>query len=165
MPKRADLPEDERRYREAADAGDADALNKLGLLLWERGEPNKAERWYRSAIDAGLEQRDDATATDAEAEAHFTADEKRWRRNRNTAHIKAMLRLGNAMSDMGFLRERQGDREGAEQWYRRGAAAGNQRARDNLRILLGEHRNASPSGHGIASSDYGGGHYALGFNY
>ena len=44
MPKRADLPEDERRYREAADAGDADALNKLGLLLWERGDPNKAER-------------------------------------------------------------------------------------------------------------------------
>jgi TPR repeat protein len=163
MPKRADLPEDERRYREAADAGDADALNKLGLLLWERGEPNKAERWYRSAIDAGLEQRDDATATDAEA--HFTADEKRWRRNRNTAHIKAMLRLGNAMSDMGFLRERQGDREEAEQWYRRGAAAGNQRARDNLRILLGEHRSGSPSGHGIAGSDYGGGHYALGFNF
>ena len=35
----------------------------------------------------------------------------------------------------------------------------------HLRILLGEHRSGSPSGHGIAGSDYGGGHYALGFNF
>ena len=45
--------EDERRFQQAADAGDAAAMYTLELFLSERGEPNEAEQWYRRAVDAG----------------------------------------------------------------------------------------------------------------
>ena len=43
----------ERSYRKAADAGDTDAMVRLGILLAEQGQAEQAEQWYRKAADAG----------------------------------------------------------------------------------------------------------------
>ncbi|MGP8000451.1 MAG: tetratricopeptide repeat protein [Streptosporangiaceae bacterium] len=42
-----------RWYRQAADAGDADAMVSLGALLRKQGKEDQAMRWYRQAADAG----------------------------------------------------------------------------------------------------------------
>ena len=35
--------------RKAAEAGNSDAMNNLGVLLQQRGELDEAERWWRQA--------------------------------------------------------------------------------------------------------------------
>ena len=53
LKQRGELGEAECWYREAAAAGDSDAMNNLGMLLKQRGELGEAESWYRRALGAG----------------------------------------------------------------------------------------------------------------
>src|SRR5436853_245085 len=51
---------DESTYRTAAETGDADAANKYGCALFDRGallyqlgRESEAEKWWRKAVDGG----------------------------------------------------------------------------------------------------------------
>ncbi len=49
LEERGDLAEAERRYRQAANAGQSRAMTDLGVLLRKRGERAEAEEWYQKA--------------------------------------------------------------------------------------------------------------------
>ncbi|MGW5384398.1 tetratricopeptide repeat protein [Nocardia sp. NPDC003963] len=70
--------EDETWFRRAAEAGVAEAMNHLAVLLQRRGEAAAAETWYRRAVAAGhhpamyhLADVLEARGETAEAEAWF----------------------------------------------------------------------------------------------
>ncbi|WIV58096.1 tetratricopeptide repeat protein [Amycolatopsis nalaikhensis] len=103
-----DLPEIERRYREAAAAGSPDAMARLGLIVegqtratMEGRPPNEgvgdlaeAAEWYRKAAELG--------------------------------HAQAAYFLGRLYA------EKLGDWSRAEPWYRKAAAGGNNAAKQDL---------------------------------
>ena len=50
---RGQLQEAEQWFRRAAEAGDTDAMNNIGVVLEQREQLLEAEQWHRRAIDAG----------------------------------------------------------------------------------------------------------------
>jgi tetratricopeptide (TPR) repeat protein len=51
--QRGEVDSSIRVYRKAADAGEANALNNLGLLLQQKGDLDEAKEYFRRAIEAG----------------------------------------------------------------------------------------------------------------
>ncbi|MEU1789175.1 hypothetical protein ABZ553_25560 [Streptomyces sparsogenes] len=131
----------ERLYRQAADACDSYALEDLARLREQAGDSEAAERLYRQAADTGsisalrnlaklrekAEDREGAEQYRQAANSRFTVKssstitvkpdedpevlERLYRQAAEAGHIYALGQLA-------FLREKAGDREGAEQYVR-----------------------------------------------
>lgn len=157
--ERGDGSEAERLFGAAAEAGNAEAMNRYGVLLAKRGDSAGAEEWYRKAAATGnitgaynvgfaLRSR----GKDAEAEGWF-------RKAADADYLNAIWGLGltlvdlgrpdeaeglfhkaarrgdvDAMNRYGLSMDRQGDVARAEEWYREAAEAGLAVAMYNLGI-------------------------------
>ncbi|MFJ3608752.1 tetratricopeptide repeat protein [Streptomyces anulatus] len=151
----------EKFYRPAAEAGRADVMNNLAVLLAAAGRFEEAERFQRRAAAAGdsdavfnLGSLLSRTARSDEAEAAY-------RQAADAGHTSAMFNLGvvlgetarsdeaeaayrqaadaghtSAMNNLGVLMDHGGRRDEAEHTFRRAAAAGHVDAMNNLGILL-----------------------------
>ncbi|MFB4317574.1 hypothetical protein [Actinomadura sp. 21ATH] len=112
-------------YRQAADAGDLDALRNLAYRRQEAGDRQGAERLYRQGADAG-----DPYALWALADLWEEAGDREgagrlYRQAADAGHPRAWSYLAE-------LREEAGDREGAERAAQQGADAGDPDALWNL---------------------------------
>ena len=137
-------------FRKAADAGDTDAMVKLGYLLMGWGEQNEAEQWFRKAADLGN--------TSAMGSLGFLLAERGEHAQAEQWHRKA-ADAGDtiAMVNLGVLLRGRGEQDQAEQWYRKAAGAGDTGAMHNLGNLLTEqgkrdqaeqwYRKAADAGH------------------
>ena len=151
----------ERRYREKAAAGDAEAMYNLAGLLVKQGKSGEAEEWYRKAAAAGNAE---APADLGDLLVKQGKDDQagEWYRKaaaagiaRATYNVGVLLhRQGNddqaeecfrkaatagiaeAMYSLGVLLHGQGNDDQAEEWYRKAAAAGNAEAMSSLGDLL-----------------------------
>ena len=106
----------EDAYRQAADAGDIFALTKLAELRERAGDLKGAEALYRQAVDAGKAP---ATVIHVELQPRSQGGFKEVRR-RSTSTVGEVF----ALAKLAELRDRAGDRDGAETLYRRAADAG-----------------------------------------
>jgi TPR repeat protein len=112
--QRGDIDEAERWYQRAADAGDAEGMNLLGLLLHERRHNTAdATRWFRQAVDNG--------STDAMvnlgvlgADRDDLDEAETWySRAAKAGSSEGMVHLGLLLADR--------DAELAQRWFRRAA--------------------------------------------
>ncbi|MFJ6562017.1 tetratricopeptide repeat protein [Streptomyces sp. NPDC091412] len=120
LPKLLWLPQGEHAeafFRQAADAGDTDALFKLALLREKAGDREGAEAFFRQAADAG------------DTDALFKLA---WLRQKagDQEGAEAFCRqaaddgIVGALFNLARMREEAGDREGAEAFFRQAADAG-----------------------------------------
>jgi len=120
--------ETEPVHRRAAERGDVDAMNNLGVLLKRRGQTAAAEHWYRRAAQAGH--------TDAQYHlgvllaAHDDREAELW--------YRAAAAAGDtwATNNLATLLADRGNDSEAEQCYRRAAQAHLPQAMINVAALL-----------------------------
>jgi TPR repeat protein len=132
-----------RRYRRAAEVGDTDAMNNLGLMYANgRGvarDDVEAVRWYRKAVEAGNTVAMGNVGfmyANGRGVAKDDVEAVRWYRK--------AVEAGNAlaMNNLGFM-YRQGrgvakDEVEAVRWYRKAAEAGNTDAMTSLGFMYEE---------------------------
>jgi len=139
-------------YHRAADAGNVDAMVKLGQLAEQAQHRDKAENWYRRAADAGNVDAMVKLGQLAEQAQHRDKAENWYRRAADAGGINGAIKLGqlcggmpegkmpegkkwyerevgtgniDGMIKLGQLLEQVQDWDEAENWYRRAADAGN----------------------------------------
>ncbi|MEU6559096.1 tetratricopeptide repeat protein [Nocardia nova] len=125
---RGNTPTATALFRMAAEAGDRDAMNNLGVLLKQRGDVVEAESWYRKAIEAG--NRSAMTNLgNLLAERGDVVEAESW--------LRKAIEAGNTgtLFNLGNLLKQRGDVVEAESWYRKAIEAGNREAMNNLSVL------------------------------
>jgi TPR repeat protein len=140
-----------RWYRHAADAGNALAMNNLGVM-YETGRgvemnPAEAVRWYRKAADAGLAVGADNLGHMYEYGTGVTEDKleavRLYRRAARAGLTDGMYKLGKMYeSGKGVVK----DEAEAVLWYRRAADAGSAYGMANLGSMY-------ENGRGVAKDD------------
>jgi tetratricopeptide (TPR) repeat protein len=127
----------EEQYRRADAAGDPDAANQLGALLYQRGDLVGAEAAFgrgdqrgqaAAATNLGILLRDRGDLAGAEA-AFRRADQRG---------------SGSGANDLGALLYTKGDLEGAAAAFRRALERGYEPAGENLNVVLNARRGARP---------------------
>ena len=139
----------ERAFIRAAEAGNRDAANNLGVVLEERGDTKGAEAWYRKAAGQGdvfaaynlaviLDERGEipeaqkwyrlaADAGDPDAQNNLAniLDDQGQSAEAEALYRKAAASgLNLAFHNLGELFEARGDLAEAENWYRQAALSG-----------------------------------------
>jgi tetratricopeptide (TPR) repeat protein len=115
----------------AAAAGDADAMARVGALLYDRGENSDAEKWWGKAAEAGSASAMHYLGIAYYARRDLSAAEEWWRKAASLGNAEAMYNLG-------ALLDQEGRRPEAEKWFRGAAGAGDVQAMYNLGSLLSE---------------------------
>ena len=141
IPMRSSNDEDERinQYREAAEAGDADAQFELGEVYASRsGETNTVEaiKWYKKAAEQGHAKAHYKLGVSyAELTGHRQESQDSYRRAAEMGVPEAQLWLGHYYEIISRTR----NHEEAEKWYRKAAEQGNAEAQRALGVfyLLG----------------------------
>ncbi|WP_370964710.1 tetratricopeptide repeat protein [Amycolatopsis sp. cg9] len=154
-----DLPEvAELAWRKAAEAGNCDAMNNLGLLLQNKLELTEAECWYRQAVEIGnVEAMNNLAALLQKRGGSIEAEH--W-------YLQAAeAGLSGAMSNLGALLQKQQKFTEAERWYGQAARAGHPSAMNFLGVLLQNrgkiaeadlwYRQAAEIGHPVAMKNLG----------
>ncbi|GLZ80662.1 hypothetical protein Afil01_54690 [Actinorhabdospora filicis] len=123
---------EEARLRRRAAKGDADAMNRLGLLLEERGDLAGAEARYRESIGAGGDNAATAMYNLAdllEKRRRFSEAEVWYRRSADLGDTDAMYGLADLLEDRDDIAQ-------AETWLRKAADLGDTDAMARLADLL-----------------------------
>jgi TPR repeat protein len=115
----------QRAFARAAEEGNSDAANNLGVLLEERGDMNGAENWYRKAAENGAPYAAYNLAVVLAGKGDQVEAEDWYRRAANAGDEDAANNLGVILDERGQSAE-------AEQWYRKAAQAGQALAAHNL---------------------------------
>ncbi|MGW5931375.1 tetratricopeptide repeat protein [Streptomyces anulatus] len=151
----------EKFYRPAAEAGRADVMNNLAVLLAAVGRFEEAERFQRRAAAAGDSDAVFNLAVLLSRTARSDEAEAAYRQAADAGHTSAMFNLGvllgdtarsaeaeavyrraaeaghtDAMNNLAFLMETAGRQDEAECLFRRAADAGHLDAMNNLGVLL-----------------------------
>jgi len=128
------------RDAEGGDVGsDVDAMIEQGNLLFEEGDLDGAEAWYRRAAAAGNTGAMHNLGFVLGEKGDLSGAEEWFSRAAAGGHVSAMSNLGSVLKE-------KGDLEGAEAWYSKAARGGNAYAMSNLGLLLaerGDSRNAT----------------------
>jgi TPR repeat protein len=123
-------PEADKWLRQAADAGNVDAMVAMGGRAVGTDRTDEAHRWLSAAAASGAPN---ALFNYGLLLVHYAqrAEEgmELWRRAAEQGHALAALNLGN----LSYRMERGGD---AERWFRRGADLGNAQSMFNLAMVL-----------------------------
>ena len=123
---RADV---ESLRRLAAEMGDADAALDLARHLWNQGDLDAAESWFkRAATGHNAKVAEFGLAVLLEQRGRHGEAEHWYRRSAGHGLPEAMLNLGAILQD-------RGEYEPAEQWYHRALDAGHLAAEVNLGAL------------------------------
>lgn len=125
-----DSPEtQEALLRVTAEAGDTQAMDKLGELLEDRGEIFEAEAWYRKAAELGNNSAMNDLGLMFEGRKEFTEAEHWFLLSANNGNVRGMNNLAIFYEDRGRPVE-------AESWYRKAGDLGFPAAVNNLGFLL-----------------------------
>ncbi|WP_406119689.1 tetratricopeptide repeat protein [Streptomyces anulatus] len=145
-------------YRRAAEAGSADALNNLGLLLGRASRQEDAEHVFRQAADTGHAEAMCNLGALLANSGRAEEAERFFRMAADTGHVDATANLGILLDGTGRTDE-------AEHFFRLAANTGHPRALNNLGILLDDtgradeaestYRQAADAGHAEAMCNLG----------
>lgn len=130
-----DLPEAERLWLLAAEAGDVRAANDLGVLLADQDRIPGAEQAWSLAAAAGDPKAISNLAKLAEQRDDLAGAERLWRR-------AAELGDRDGAYGVGWLLYKRGEHEPAERWLRAAARDGQTDAAVTLAALLSEQGQA-----------------------
>ncbi|GAA2347696.1 hypothetical protein GCM10010431_84020 [Streptomyces kunmingensis] len=146
-------------WRRAADAGNTDAMNNLGVLLYEQKDTGSARAWYTRAAEAGHTSAMFNLGGLLNEQGDTDGARTWYTRATDTGHT-------DAMNNLGVLLNNQGDTDGARTWWQRAADTGNAYAMNNLGVLLNNqgdtdgarawYTRAAEAGHTDAMYDLGG---------
>jgi TPR repeat protein len=119
----------EAAYRRAAEAGNAGAMNNLGVLLNDKGRVEEATEWFRRAASAGEAAAMVNFGNQLRSDGLIEEAESWYRRAVEAGHPTAMHNLAIVAEMTDRINE-------AETWWRRAADAGHVYAMNSLAFVL-----------------------------
>ncbi|MFK4222602.1 tetratricopeptide repeat protein [Streptomyces sp. NPDC019890] len=146
-------------YLRAAELGDSNAMCNLGYLLQRQGDVATAEHWYRASAELHHSGAMGNLARLLRDQGDIEGALIWYRDGAEQAYADVIaaepgqlwpgeggdLGQSNAMLEFGELLAEQGQKDDAEQWFKRGAALGDPRAADKLATSHAERGDTATS--------------------